>query len=164
MSNEFYNLELQCVPPNLVPYLEGVKGHQSCTLAGSQPDQTTVNGANYILTAFTYRRSHLWRNFGILIAVFLFFLGLTMLGMESAKPNVGGGAVTIFKRGQVPKKVEESIETGGRAADEESGQMISEKISEKPSQTNSTDSSVQKQTTVGGIAKNETVIKYQDVN
>lgn len=85
MANEFYDLELQCVPPNLVPYLGGSAGHQSCALAGSQPDKTIVNGANYILTAFTYSRSHLWRNFGILCAFFLFFLALTMYGMESAK-------------------------------------------------------------------------------
>ena len=149
MSNEFYNLELECVQPNLVPYLGGVPGHRSCTLAGSRPDQTTVNGANYILTAFRYKRSHLWRNFGILWAFFLFFLALTMFGMESAKPNTGGGAVTIFKHGQVPKKVEESIEAGGRASDEESGKMNEATQSEKPSQTNSTDSSIQKQTTTG---------------
>jgi ATP-binding cassette subfamily G (WHITE) protein 2 (SNQ2) len=91
MAKEFYNLELQCVPPNLVPLraLGGSANHQSCTLAGSKPDSTTVNGANYILTAFTYKRSHLWRNFGILCAFFLFFLALTMYGMESAKPNSG---------------------------------------------------------------------------
>jgi ATP-binding cassette, subfamily G (WHITE), member 2, SNQ2 len=164
MSNEFYNLELECVSPNLVPYLGGVPGHRSCTLAGSRPDQTTVNGANYILTAFTYKRSHLWRNFGILCAFFLFFLALTIFGMESAKPSSGGGAVTIFKRGQVPKKVEESIETGGRASDEERGKMNEAMLSEKPSQSDSTDSSLQKQTTISGVAKNETVFTYRDVN
>ena len=164
MSNEFYNLELECVPPNLVPYIGGVSGHRSCTLAGSRPDQTTVNGADYISTAFTYKRSHLWRNFGILWAFFLFFLALTMFGMESAKPSSGGGAVTIFKRGQVPKKIEESIETGGRASDEESGKVNGAILSEKPSQTNSTDSSLQKRPTMGGVAKNETVFTYQDVN
>ena len=147
-----------------MPYLGGVAGHQSCTLAGSQPDQTTVNGANYILTAFTYTRSHLWRNCGILIAFFLFFLCLTVFGMESAKPNRGSQSVTIYKRGQVPKKMEQSIETGGRAAaDEESGKtQVSQ---EKPSGTNSmTDSSLQTQTTMGGVVKNETVFTYQDVN
>jgi ATP-binding cassette subfamily G (WHITE) protein 2 (SNQ2) len=166
VSNEFYNLELQCVPPNLVPYLGGSPGHQSCTLAGSQPDQITVNGANYILTAFTYTRSHLWRNFGILCAFFIFFLALTMYGMEAAKPNAGGGSVTIFKRGQVPKNVEESIETGGRAAtDEESGRTDVGVLTDITSQANrATDSSLQKEVTMGGVAKNETVFTYQDVN
>jgi ATP-binding cassette subfamily G (WHITE) protein 2 (SNQ2) len=74
--------------------------------------------------------------------------------------------VTIFKRGQVPKKVEESIETGGRAAaDEESGRAQGGVLSEKTSEANSTtDSSLQKQTTMGGVAKNETVFTYKDVN
>jgi ATP-binding cassette, subfamily G (WHITE), member 2, SNQ2 len=168
MLNEFYNLVLQCVPPNLVPAsnLGGRPGHQSCTLASSQPDQTIVYGANYIQTAFTYKRSHLWRNFGILWAFFIFFLTLTMYGMEVAKPNSGGGSVTIFKCGQVPKKVEESIETGGRAAtDEESGRTLVGVMSEKPSNANSTtSSSLDEQTSTGGVAKNETVFTYQDVN
>jgi ATP-binding cassette subfamily G (WHITE) protein 2 (SNQ2) len=172
MSNEFYDLVLQCVPPNLVPApnLGGLPGHQSCTLAGSQPDQTIVRGANYIQTAFTYKRSHLWRNFGILCAFFLFFLALTMYGMEAANPNSGGGSVTIFKRGQVPKKVEDSIETGGRAAaaaaaDEESGRTQVGVLSEKPSNANGgTHSSLDKQPSIGAVAKNETVFTYQDVN
>ena len=89
-----------------------------------------------------------------------------MFGMETAKPNAGGKSVTIFKRGQVPKKLEESIETGGRAnADEESGKILGGPLSEKTSGENSmTDSSLQKQTTMGGVAKNETVFTYQDVN
>ena len=89
-----------------------------------------------------------------------------MFGMERSKPNASGGALTIFKRGQVPKKLEESIETGGRAtADEESGKTQSGVLSEKTSGVNSlTDSSLRKQTTMGGVAKNETVFTYQNVN
>ena len=80
-----------------------------------------------------------------------------MYGMESAKPNKGSGSVTIFKRGQVPKKVEKSIETGGGSivVDEESGTSGANSVM---------DSSPQKPTTVGGIAKNKSVFTYQDVN
>lgn len=172
MANEFYKLQLECVEPNLVPSTQfgGRPGYQSCTIAGSQPDSTTVNGADYIFTAFTYRRDHLWRNFGILCGFFIFFLTLTMYGMETSKPNAGGGAVTIFKRGQVPKKVEESIESGGRSGprDEEkggaSGKEATLALTENASPDNSTNSGLEKSPSKGGIAKNETVFTYQAVN
>lgn len=32
--------------------------------------------------------------------------------MEMQKPNQGGGAVTIFKRGQITKSVEKALEVG----------------------------------------------------
>jgi ATP-binding cassette, subfamily G (WHITE), member 2, SNQ2 len=89
-----------------------------------------------------------------------------MYGIEAAKLNDGGGSATIFKCGRVPKKVQESIETGGRAAaDEESGRTEAGVLLEKISQANrATNSSLQKEATVGGVIKNETVFTYQDVN
>lgn len=166
MANEFTGLQLDCVPPSLVPQGPGASSQfQSCTLAGSQPGQTVVNGAAYINAAFQYSRSHLWRNFGFVWAFFFFFVFMTALGMERMKPNAGGGAITMFKRGQVPKAVETSIETGGRnldkKADEESGPvshitpaMVEEKDPEK-SDLNGDGPE---------IAKNETVFTFRSIN
>ncbi|KAL6901095.1 pleiotropic drug resistance protein [Trichoderma evansii] len=166
MANEFTGLRLVCVSPNLVPQGPGTSPQfQSCTLAGSQPGQTVVEGAAYIETAFQYSRSHLWRNFGILWVFFAFFVALASLGMELMKPNAGGGAITMFKRGQVPKAVEASIETGGRGLDkkldEESGviphitpAMIEEKDPEKSDPSGDGPK----------IAKNETVFTFRNIN
>lgn len=163
MANEFYDLEMKCVPPNLVPQGPDARPqYQSCTLQGSQPGQTVVNGARYIEVAFGYSRSHLWRNFGILIAFWLFFVALTVFGMESAKPNAGGGAVTIFKRGQVPKKIEESIESGGRTADDEEKGANSDFAA--AGTTSSSDDELKREGTTSGVAKNETVFTFRDVN
>ncbi|ERF76616.1 hypothetical protein EPUS_04436 [Endocarpon pusillum Z07020] len=164
MSNEFYNLEIECTPPYLVPEVANASPqYQSCLLQGSQPGQTTVNGADYIQTAFTYSRTHLWRNIGFICAFFVFFVFLTMVGMEIAEPNAGGGTVTVFKRGQVPKKVEESIDSGGRdAKDEESG--TKSRSIEKGTESDSGDTDLTRQTTRGQVAKNETIFTWQDVN
>lgn len=163
MSNEFYNLELQCVPPNLVPQGPHARPkYQSCTLQGSTPGQTVVHGAHYIKVAFGYSRTHLWRNFGILIAFWLFFVALTVFGMESAKPNAGGGAITVFKRGQIPKKVEESIESGGRTvADEEKGK--NGESTATMTQSTSGDE-LKREATTTGVAKNETVFTFRDIS
>ena len=162
MANEFYDLEIQCVPPYIVPQVPGAEAqYQSCALQGSQPGQLTVNGADYIQTAFQYSRSHLWRNFGIICAFFGFFVALTCIGMEIQKPNKGGGAVTIYKRGQVPDQLEEAIETGDKKqSDEEMG----EKADESDLSTTKSSGSERDQGKVDGVAKNETIFTFQNVD
>lgn len=171
MSNEFTGLILDCVPPYLVPLGPDARPqYQSCALAGSEPGQTTVDGARYIQASFTYTRSHLWRNFGIIWAFFAFFLVVTAVGMEIMKPNAGGGSITIYKRGQVPKKLEESIDTGGREknpnGDEESAAAANGGEKTVAPNTSSSDSASTKRddSPVDQVAKNETVYTFRDVN
>ncbi|KAK6211316.1 abc-2 type transporter [Colletotrichum tabaci] len=164
MSNEFYNRQLECGPPYLVPQGPNASPeYQGCALAGSPPGQTIVPGSSYIEASFSYSRSHLWRNFGFLWAFFITFVLLTALGMERMKPNTGGGAITVFKRGQVPQKLEENIATGGREkkGDEESG---------KPSngtETATADMPTKEksdQETMKQVARNEAVFTFRNVN
>lgn len=168
MSNEFYNLEMQCVPPYLVP-TQGpglAPQYQSCALAGSTPGSTVVNGARYIQESFTYTRAHLWRNFGFLWCFFFFFLVITCIGFERMKPNAGGAALTVYKRGQVPKSIEQSIESGGRkgSPDEENldekstTQPATSSESESPGKEKENDEAMQ------AISSNETIFTFQDVN
>lgn len=159
LSNEFAGSEIGCEPPFLVPQGPGAEPqYQSCALAGSEPGRTTVDGAAYIKTSYTYTRAHLWRNFGFLWAFFICFVILTCVGMEFMKPNAGGGAITIFKRGQVPKKVEKAIETGGREKkDEESGPTTH--VTPDMAGTSEKHSSDMNQ-----VAKNETVFTFKNVN
>ncbi|KAK5991913.1 ABC multidrug transporter atrF [Cladobotryum mycophilum] len=163
VANEFTGLDLDCVPPYLVPQVPGASPqYQSCALKGSEPGQTSVDGAAYIKQSFGYTRSHLWRNFGFLWAFFFFFVFLTAVGNEIMKPNAGGGAITVFKRGQVPKKIEKSIEAGGRdQKDVESGpishinpSMVGDREEEK--NENRDDGPA--------LAKNETVFTFQNIN
>jgi ATP-binding cassette, subfamily G (WHITE), member 2, SNQ2 len=156
MANEFYNLEIQCTPPFVVPQIPDAQTqYQSCALQGSQPGSLTVNGADYISVAFQYSRSHLWRNVGIICAFFIFFVCLTALGMEIQKPNKGGGAVTIFKRGQVPKTVEKAMEVqASQPQDEETGKET-DNTAPKPEKG--------EKDSTAGVAKNETIFTWQNV-
>lgn len=165
MSNEFYNIDLDCVGPFLVPQGPGAEPrYQSCTLAGSSPGSTSVSGAAYIEAAFSYTRTHLWRNFGFLWAFFMFFLAIAMLGMEMMKPNAGGASVTVFKRGQVPKTVTQSIETGGRKrgkGDEETGKFNESALD---SHRDAREQEEKDKEVLQNVAKNETVFTFQNVN
>ncbi|RHZ45989.1 putative ABC transporter [Aspergillus thermomutatus] len=158
MSNEFYNLNIQCVTPNIVPDGPNAQlGHQSCAIQGNSPDQLVVRGSNYIESAFTYTRSHLWRNFGIIIAWFVFFVALTMFGTELQKPNKGGSSVTIFKRNEAPKDVEEAVKNKELPEDVESGEK--ENAANTPQNAESGDGSE-----VKDIAQSTSIFTWQDVN
>ncbi|KAH6685828.1 brefeldin A resistance protein [Plectosphaerella plurivora] len=162
MANEFAGLQLECGPGFIVPQGPNASPqYQSCTLAGNTPGSTVVAGSAYIFESFTYTRAHLWRNFGFLWAFFFAFAALTAVGMELMKPNAGGGAMTVFKRGQVPKKIAESIETGGRAkGDEEKGSRPTGHISEDmPDESHG-----EKRETMKQVAKNETIFTFQELN
>lgn len=158
MANEFYNMDIQCEPPSIVPDgPNALPGHQSCAIQGSTPDSTIVHGANYIRSAYTYTRSHLWRNFGIVIGWFIFFVALTVLGMERQKPNKGGMAVTVFNRGEAPKGIEHTIKEKKKPEDEESG----ERDTAGPgSRENEPGDSMEK---VEGIAENTSIFTWQNV-
>ncbi|KAJ9640372.1 ATP-binding cassette transporter snq2 [Coniosporium tulheliwenetii] len=160
MANEFHNLEIACEPPYIVPQggLGAGPQYQSCAIQGSQPGSLIVQGSDYIQVAFSYSRSHLWRNFGIMCAFFIFFVCLTAVGMELQKPNKGGGAVTIFKRGQAPKSVEAAIEHGDKPQDEETGKVQGAGADSKDESGSSDDD------TTKGVAKNEVIFTWQNVN
>lgn len=164
MANEFYDLEMPCVTPYLVPQGPGATPeYQSCALAGSVPGSTTVSGSSYIQESFSYSRGHLWRNFGFLWAFFAFFLAISMIGMELMKPNAGGAAVTVYKRGQVPKSIQKSIETGGRkknGGDEESGSATQGDVT----RDHAKEQDEKDQQAMKDVAGNETIFTFQNVN
>ncbi|KAI2771809.1 ABC-2 type transporter-domain-containing protein [Daldinia loculata] len=166
MSNEFYNLQLDCKVPFLVPNgVEGVETqYQSCTLAGSRPGEAFVNGGDYIQASFNYSRGHLWRNFGFLWAFFGFFLAIAMIGMERMKPNAGGAAVTVFKRGQVPKSLQKSIETGGRTGNKGDEEAASSREKVTIPEETSAAQERRDEEAMQTVAKNETIFTFQNVN
>ncbi|KAI5807966.1 putative ABC transporter [Peziza echinospora] len=157
MGNEFDTLDIKCEPPFLVPPV-GEQQYQGCLLQGSKPGQPSVSGADYIQAAYTYRRSHLWRNVGIIVAFWLLFVVLTAIGMEKQKANKGGAAVTIYKRGKTPQHIDDAINNGeaGKAKDEEVGEKVEEAVvGEKPEE----DAVVMER-----VAKNDSIFTFQNVN
>lgn len=158
MSNEFHNLDLTCVPPYLVPLAPNASPqYQSCLVRGSQPGRTVVEGDRYVKSNYTYTRSHLWRNFGIIIAWFVLYVVLTMVGTELQKQSHGGQTVSVFMRGQAPESVAHAMKGKGGRNDEESGE-------EKQTISDETESENSNEKVVEGIAKNTTIFTWQNVN
>lgn len=131
MVNEFDGLDIACVSPNLIPVGPSVLPQfQSCTVQGSRPGATSVRGRDYLEASFGFRKSHLWRNLGIIFAFFVFFVGVTALGMELQGPSKGSSGVTIFKRDQAPRKKKTIQEDSDVEDSDDDGSVLD--LSEKP--------------------------------
>lgn len=85
MVNEFSRLTMTCTSDSLVPNGSGYNdiAHQACTLAGGEPGSAIIPGSSYLSTTFSYNKSDMWRNFGIMLGKYssssfaLFYFGLT---------------------------------------------------------------------------------------
>jgi len=107
LTNEFRTLQGTC--SSLVPSGAGYEGvsiqNQACSVIGAIPGQSYVDGSRYVNLAFGYSYSHIWRNFGILVAFGVFFLITYLFVTEINSSAAEFHPVVEFKRGakNVPK-------------------------------------------------------------
>ncbi|CCM02003.1 uncharacterized protein FIBRA_04077 [Fibroporia radiculosa] len=106
--NQFHTINAQCA--SLIPSGPGYENvsitNQVCTTVGSEPGQATVNGLRYVELSFGYSYSHLWRNFGVVVA---FGIGFTCILLCLSEYNLrvaGDSSVTLFKRGSKTQAVD----------------------------------------------------------
>lgn len=126
LVNEFHTLNGQCA--TLIPQGPGYEGvsleNQVCTAVGSLPGQATVNGNRYVELSYGYSYSHLWRNFGVVVAFGVGFLSLYLLFTQLNTGTTAESSVTLFKRGS-------KVDVSRKAADEEKAQQQQPEAGEK---------------------------------
>ncbi|KKY16641.1 putative abc transporter [Diplodia seriata] len=106
LSNEFSGRTMDCAPEQLVPQGPGVDpAYQGCAISGASPNSRVVPGSDYIGTTYTYTRSHLWRNFGVVIAFTVLYILVTAAATELFNFAQSGGGALVFKRSKRAKQV-----------------------------------------------------------
>ncbi|EIW69828.1 hypothetical protein TREMEDRAFT_43505 [Tremella mesenterica DSM 1558] len=114
-ANEFSRIDLTCdgayILPRNIPSL-GITGfsdtvgpNQLCSISGSTAGQGVVTGTSYMNAAFQYEKAHIWRNYGILIGFFCFFMILQMLFIELLQLGQKHFAIVVFKKEDKETKV-----------------------------------------------------------
>lgn len=109
MANEFHGREMPCnlLVPSGPGYESVALSNQVCAFTGSVPGDPDVLGDNYITESYGYKWDHAWRNLGIVIGFWIFFLAVNALATEYLRPVAGGGDVLLFKRGSMPEHLVE---------------------------------------------------------
>lgn len=101
MGNEFHQKTINCVTTNLIPNGPGYSGngqHASCAgIGGSEPGAVSLTG-DYYLASLSYSHSHIWRNFGILCAWWIVYVGITVIGVTRWRDSADSGASLLVPR------------------------------------------------------------------
>ncbi|QRV86887.1 ABC transporter G family member 11 [Ceratobasidium sp. AG-Ba] len=106
MENEFYRISMSCDGSYIIPHNVGdmtkypttLGPNQVCTLLGASPGEAMVTGNAYINASYTYRKSELWRNFGIVVLYWVAFVILQIFAMEKFQHGANAVAITIFAK------------------------------------------------------------------
>ncbi|KAF2270502.1 ABC-2 type transporter [Lojkania enalia] len=118
IANEFHGREFTCSA--IIPAYTPLQGDSwICNVLGAVAGQRTVSGDAFIATQYEYYYSHVWRNFGILLAFLFFFMIAYFIAVEFNSSTSSTAEVLVFQRGHVPTYLQKDGKE--RATDEESG-------------------------------------------
>jgi ATP-binding cassette, subfamily G (WHITE), member 2, SNQ2 len=152
-ANEFADRTMQCAPEQLVPQGPGIDpAFQGCALTGAPPNSNAVPGSDYLQTSFSYSRSNLWRNFGVVIAFSVLYLVVTVIGTETLSFAKSGGGALVFKKSKRAKKAvkEDTVDE--------------EKVIAGASSSNSTETSTaNREEALESISSSESIFTWKDV-
>lgn len=120
MVNEFDGRDFPC--SMFVPaYPTATGNNRVCATRGAVLGQDFVRGTDYVNISYGYYRSNLWRNFGVLLAFMLFFLGTYLFAVEYVSAAKSKGEVLVFRRGHLPPsmKKDDSDQEGATKGEQE---------------------------------------------
>lgn len=100
VANEFHGREFECAS-FVPPYGEG--NSSVCASVGAVPGQRTIQGDEYIASNYNYSHSHLWRNYGILLAFMIAFHCLYFAASEFARFGRSRAESLVFRPGRAPR-------------------------------------------------------------
>ncbi|KAJ5248081.1 hypothetical protein N7524_012041 [Penicillium chrysogenum] len=111
IANEFHGREFPC--SSYVPSYADLSGRAfSCTAAGSEAGSRTVSGDRYIQLNYDYSYSHVWRNFGILIAFLIGFMIIYFVASELNSATTSTAEALVFRRGHEPASFRRDHKSG----------------------------------------------------
>ncbi|KXX73602.1 ABC transporter G family member 11 [Madurella mycetomatis] len=100
MENEFTRSTMTCTAETLIPAGPEYNDiqHQVCTLPGSTPGTLEIPGGDYIDRGFSYSPGLLWRNWGIVVVIIVFFLVMNVVAGEYVRFGMGGNTAKVFQK------------------------------------------------------------------
>ncbi|OBU01245.2 hypothetical protein VE01_00946 [Pseudogymnoascus verrucosus] len=138
MVNEFHGRDFPCA--SFVPSYPNLSGNTFiCPVTGAVAGQLDVSGDAYVEASFQYHYSHIWRNLGILIGFWIFFVATYLIGTELNSSTSSAVEVLSFRRGHMPK---DTLQT--RSVDESVGPVPAGDVSINSRRQRSDDMSQQR--------------------
>ncbi|PYI09696.1 hypothetical protein BO78DRAFT_307994 [Aspergillus sclerotiicarbonarius CBS 121057] len=104
MINEFSERRFPCAQyvPSGPGYENAPITSKICSQNGAVAGQDYIDGDRYLNVSYEYYRSHLWRNYGILLGFLFFSLALYIISSELVRAKPSKGEILVFPRGKIP--------------------------------------------------------------
>ncbi|OCK76220.1 hypothetical protein K432DRAFT_437160 [Lepidopterella palustris CBS 459.81] len=101
MTNEVHGRNFPCSSP--IPAYANATGLTFvCSVPGSVPGQPFVSGDAWAEASYEYSYSHMWRNLGVIIAFWIFFMGTYLVFTEYNSAVSSTADLLVFRRGHAP--------------------------------------------------------------
>lgn len=110
IANEFHGKNYDCGA--IIPSY-GTGTNFICSTVGAVAGEKFVSGDAFIEQNYSYYYSHLWRNFGILIAFMVFFNALYLTATEFISSDKSKAEALVFRPGHAPKHLQGQDAEGG---------------------------------------------------
>ncbi|CDO93536.1 unnamed protein product [Kluyveromyces dobzhanskii CBS 2104] len=120
LNAEFHGRRMDCggtLVPTGEAYADVSTDYKVCAFIGSEAGQSYVLGDRYLKMQYNYSYSHVWRNFGILIAFMIGFFAIKCAITEFKTPIKSSGDALIFKKGTSLAKVARDEEANVNSSD-----------------------------------------------
>jgi ATP-binding cassette, subfamily G (WHITE), member 2, PDR len=75
-----------------------------CPVVGAEPGKSDVQGSAYLLFKYRYESGHLWRNFGVIIAMMIIFCTIHLLAAQYIPAQRSKGEILLFQHDHSKKQ------------------------------------------------------------
>ncbi|CAG8427174.1 unnamed protein product [Penicillium salamii] len=131
IANEFHGRRFEC--SQFIPGYPSLTGDSFiCAVRGAVAGERTVSGDAYIQSQYTYTYAHEWRNLGILIGFWIFFMAIYLLASELNSSTSSKAEFLVFRRGHVPAQLRHLEKGTGGPDSTEAGQTEKKQTEKKP--------------------------------
>ncbi|KAE8147777.1 ABC-2 type transporter-domain-containing protein [Aspergillus avenaceus] len=102
IANEFHGKDFIC--SGFIPSYPDLPGKSFvCSSPGALAGERTISGDDFIRVNYKYSYSHVWRNFGILIAFLIAFMAIYFIATELNSSTSSTAEVLVFRRNHEPE-------------------------------------------------------------
>ncbi|KAL3456645.1 ABC-2 type transporter-domain-containing protein [Aspergillus heterothallicus] len=112
VSNEFHGRDFECA--SFIPSY-GTGTSFTCSTLGSVAGRKSVSGDDFIDANYGYHYSHVWRNYGILLAFMIFFTCFYLVATELRTGTMSKAEALLFRPGHAPNRLPDDVESSARS-------------------------------------------------
>lgn len=130
MINEYSHRHFPCsvYVPSGPGYEDTPLSSKVCSGNGAVAGLDYIDGDTYLNSTYQYYRSHLWRNYGILLGFLLFSLAAYIVSSELVRAKPSKGEILVFPRGKIPAFTKKTHQDEENAPTSEKQQTIEKEV------------------------------------